>query len=304
MRKPVDCRVWRNLTVDCGYVMAWKQRFNLPTSGRLVLAVLAAYANGDDHHGEMRVQFQFHDQTIKVNMPTRSALEAEIEHRFDQQQGFALATVNLDHLVKMSDSQAFLEAYAQQDLVVADGRPIVWLSRLAGHKVELMPGSDMVVPLCEMAAKANVPVALVGSTQVALDDAADILQTQISGLQISLRQAPSGVFDPTGDEAALILQQLKDQGIGLCFLALGAPKQELFAARGRELAPRVGFASIGAGLDFLGGHQHRAPLWMRKLALEWLWRALSSPARMVPRYAQCIAILPRQVKLALQQRNT
>ncbi|PCJ08331.1 MAG: glycosyltransferase [Rhodobacteraceae bacterium] len=236
-------------------------------------------------------------------MPTRSALEAEVQQRFAQRQGFALATVNLDHLVKMAASPAFLNAYAAQDLVVADGRPIVWLSWLAGQLVELMPGSDMVVPLCQMASRANIPVALVGSTQGALEDASAVLQGQVAGLEITLLHAPSGVFDPMGDEAAQILQRLNEQGIGLCFLALGAPKQEVFAARGRQLAPGVGFASIGAGLDFLAGHQHRAPLWMRRLALEWLWRALSSPARMLPRYARCLVILPRQVRLALKQRR-
>lgn len=249
------------------------------------------------------MQFEFHGQTIEVNMPTRAVLEAEIQRRFAQRQGFALATVNLDHLVKMTDSPGFLDAYRAQDLVVADGRPIVWLSRLAAHPVELMPGSDMVLPLCQMAAQAKVPVALVGSTQVALEDAARLLQQQVEGLEITLRHAPSGVFDPMGDEAAQILGQLNDAGIGLCFLALGAPKQELLAARGRQMAPGVGFASIGAGLDFLGGHQHRAPLWMRRVALEWLWRALSSPQRMIPRYARCLVILPRQMVLALKQRK-
>ncbi len=255
------------------------------------------------YYGEMRVQFVFHGQPIEVNVPTRNALAAEVQHRFAQRQGFALATVNLDHLVKMAASTAFLDAYAAQDLVVADGRPIVWLSWLAGQLVELMPGSDMVVPLCQMAARAKVPVALVGSTQEALEDASAVLRGQVAGLEITLLHAPSGVFDPLGDEAAQILQQLNEQGIGLCFLALGAPKQEVLAARGRQMAPGVGFASIGAGLDFLGGHQHRAPLWMRKLALEWLWRTLSSPARMLPRYARCLAILPGQVKLALKQRR-
>jgi len=267
---------------------------------------VAAYARNDrhdDYYGEMRLQFVFHGQPIEVNVATRNALEADVQHRFAQRHGFALATVNLDHLVKMADSPAFLEAYAAQDLVVADGRPIVWLSWLAGQLVELMPGSDMVVPLCQLAARANVPVALVGSTQVALDDASAVLQEQVSDLDVTLLHAPSGVFDPLGDEAAQILQRLQEQGIGLCFLALGAPKQEIFAARGRKLAPSVGFASIGAGLDFLGGHQHRAPLWMRRLALEWLWRALSSPARMLPRYARCLAILPGQVRLALKQRR-
>lgn len=88
----------------------------------------------------------------------------------------------------------------------------------------------------------------------------------------------------------------------MVFLALGAPKQEIMAARGRELTPEIGYASIGAGLDFLAGTQTRAPLIFRKLALEWLWRMVSSPKRLGPRYLACLAILPGQVIGALRQR--
>lgn len=64
----------------------------------------------------------------------------------------------------------------------------------------------------------------------------------------------------------------------------------------------MGFVSIGAGLDFLAGTQTRAPEWVRRYAVEWLWRALSSPKRLVPRYLQCLAILPGQVFAAMRQR--
>ena len=73
--------------------------------------------------------------------------------------------------------------------------------------------------------------------------------------------------------------------------------------RGRELAPQVGFASIGAGLDFLSGHQIRAPRIMRALALEWLWRALSSPRRLIPRFVKCFAILPGLALDTLRHRD-
>lgn len=248
------------------------------------------------------VFFEFQDQRITVNMPTRAALESEVLRRFSAGEGFALATVNLDHLVKLAHSRAFLEAYLGQDLVVADGRPIVWLSQLAKRPVELMPGSDMVLPLCRLAAAAGVPVALVGSTDLALADAKSHLEARVPGLDLAWCHAPSGVFDPHGPEAGEILKELNSRGIRLCFLALGAPKQESLAHRGRQEAPLVGFASIGAGLDFLGGHQKRAPLWVRKIAMEWLWRALSSPARMLPRYAKCFAILPGQIWKALRNR--
>lgn len=235
-------------------------------------------------------------------MPHKAGLEDEVLRRFAAADGFAMATVNLDHLVKLGQSAEFLQAYACQDLVVADGRPIVWLSKLAGRPVELMPGSDMIVPLCRLAAAAGVPVALVGSTDQALEDAAHYLEERVAGLDLAWRYAPSGVFDPDSEEGKEILETLTHKGIRLCFLALGAPKQERLAHRGRTLAPSVGFVSIGAGLDFFGGHQKRAPRWMRAIALEWLWRLMSNPVRMAPRYARCFAILPSQILKALRIR--
>lgn len=248
------------------------------------------------------MKFAFGATEITVNIADRAALLAEVSARLAARRGFALATINLDHLVKLRQSAAFRSAYAAQDLVVADGNPIVWLSRLAGRPVALVPGSDMVLPLAGAAAAAGVKVALVGATEATLAAAAKVLTARVPGLTIGLTHAPAMGLDPEGREAEAILTDLARQQIGLCFLALGAPRQEALAARGRRLAPDTGFASIGAGLDFLAGSQARAPLWLRRLALEWLWRALSSPRRLVPRYAACAAILPGQVVAALRQR--
>lgn len=248
------------------------------------------------------MEFDFADQTVTVNMPTRAALLAAIARRFRAGQGFALATLNMDHLVKLAASADFARVYAAQDLVVADGRPIVALSWLAGRPVELVPGSDLVEPLARLAAELAVPVALVGSTGIALADAERVLCAAVPGLRVALRLAPSAGFDPGGDEAAAILRRIAALGPCLCFLALGAPKQETLALRGRAMAPKAGFASVGAGLDFLGGHQLRAPVWMRAVALEWLWRMLGDQARLVPRYARAFAMLPGQTLRALRWR--
>lgn len=250
------------------------------------------------------MRFTFDTGSIAVNIATRTALRAELDRRWAVGEGFALATVNLDHLVKLGRDPAFLTAYQAQDLVVADGWPIRRLAQLAGHRIALMPGSDLVRPLCDWAAQAGVRVALVGATRVALEDAARVLRAEQPELDLRLCRAPSAQFDPFGPEADAILRDLQAENIGLCFLALGAPKQELFSARGRRAAPGVGFAGVGAGLDFLGGHQARAPYWLRRLGLEWLWRALGSPLRLGPRYLRCLAILPGQVRAALAQRRS
>jgi N-acetylglucosaminyldiphosphoundecaprenol N-acetyl-beta-D-mannosaminyltransferase len=253
-------------------------------------------------HGGKVVIFQFDQTRITVNVPDRTALAAGVSAHLRAGQGFALATINLDHLVKLTHDPAFRTAYAAQTLVVADGNPIVWLSRLARRPVTLVPGSDMVIPLARLAAAAGVKVALVGSSDAALAGAATHLAATASGIKITTQIAPPYGFDPGGPDADRILRQLQSDHIGLCFIALGAPKQELFAARGRSLAPNVGFASVGAGLDFLAGNQTRAPAWVRAIAMEWLWRALSSPRRLIPRYAACAAILPAQIIAAWKLR--
>jgi len=248
------------------------------------------------------VKFGKDSNAVKVNIPTRTALFHAVQTRLEKSKGFALATLNLDHLTKLPVDPAFAAAYRAQELVVADGRPVVWLARLAGKPLELIPGSDLVIPLCELAAKMQMPVALVGSTDTALAGAKIALQEQVPTLNIVLTYAPPYGFDPAGDMATEICDMLNTSGARLCFVALGAPKQELFAAFARNKAPAVGFASVGAGLDFLAGQQVRAPKFMRALALEWLWRALQSPKRMIPRYAKCFAILPGLICDALRQR--
>jgi len=232
------------------------------------------------------------DAAVVVNVATRAALFQALRSRCAKGEGFALATLNLDHLTKLPRDTAFAAAYDAQDLIVADGRPVVWLSRLAKQPVELIPGSDLIVPLCELAAELSLPIAFFGSDKDALQSAAEALRIRAPGLEICHIAAPPMGFDPSGTSADAALRDIKTSGARLCFLALGAPKQEILAARGREIAPGVGFASVGAGLDFLAGRQRRAPKWMRMLALEWLWRALQNPTRMVPRYARCFAILP------------
>lgn len=248
------------------------------------------------------MQFRFDTTTITVNIPDRAALLAAAGQRFADKQGFALATINLDHLVKLRASPSFRAVYAAQDFVVADGNPIVWLSRLAHRPVKLVPGSDMVIPLILRAVQTGRRVALIGTTDTALAAATTALKAQIPGLNIAMTIAPPMGFDPQGPEAEAILARLNAADIGFCVIALPAGKQEVIAALGRIHAPHTGFASFGAGLDFLAGSQTRAPRWMRLVAMEWLWRALSDPRRMIPRYAACFAILPGQIIAALKLR--
>lgn len=249
------------------------------------------------------MKFTFADTVITITHPDAASVLAAVQQRLTAGKGFALATINLDHLVKLRANAAFRAAYALQDMVVADGNPVVWLSRLAGQPVSLVPGSDLVLPLVRVAARVGRSVVLFGSTAAALEGAAQTLREQVPGVKISQTIAPEFGFDPSGAAAETLLTRIGQDGPCLCLIALGAPKQEQFAALGRKIAPQVGFASIGAGVDFLSGHQHRAPEWARRFAVEWLWRMMQSPKRLLPRYLSCAAILPGQALSAMRQRR-
>lgn len=248
------------------------------------------------------MQFSVSDRVIGINIRDFDALSSEIRRRFAAREGFTLATLNLDHLVKIGSDSAFARAYARHDLVVADGNPVVALSRIAGRPVTLLPGSELIEPLARIAAEEGVSVALVGSDAPTLEAACAVLEAQVPGLRVAMRHAPEMGFDPQGDAAGEICEELAASGARLCFLALGAPKQERFAVRARGEVPEMGFVSIGAGLDFIAGKQKRAPRWVRRIAMEWLWRALGDLPRLGPRYARCFAILPRQVWNAVRLR--
>lgn len=250
------------------------------------------------------VEFAVESGVIRVNMPDRATLLAEVARRLSAGEGFALATINLDHLVKLREDAAFRAAYLAQDLVTADGNPIVWMSRAAGRPVSLVPGSDMVEPLCRVAAAAGVGVALVGGRAETLARAATELEARVPGLKVVLQVAPPMGFDPAGEGADAVLRQVAASGARLCFLALGAPKQEILAARGRQAAPAVGFAGVGAGLDFIAGAQARAPGWVRMIAMEWLWRAASNPRRLARRYWRAGLAFPGLWYAAWRSRGT
>ncbi|WP_245243209.1 WecB/TagA/CpsF family glycosyltransferase [Pararhodobacter sp. SW119] len=238
-----------------------------------------------------------------VNTATRAELLDALEARLARGEGFSVATLNLDHLVKLRADAAFRAAYARHSHVVADGWPVVVLRRLAGRPVDLVPGSDLVGPLMAHAARHGIPVGFLGSTEAALTRAADRLQAEYPGLKVVARISPPFGLDPNSKEAGEALQQLARSGARVCLIALGAPRQEVLAARAVESLPRCGFISVGAGLDFIAGSQRRAPLWMRRVGLEWLWRMLSDPRRLTGRYIRCAMILPGLTQAALRMRR-
>ncbi len=244
------------------------------------------------------------EKSICINTPTEQAALDFVKDKLAKRQGFAFATINLFHVVKLSYDASYYKAYRQHDAVVADGFPIVWFGRIAGKKIQRTPGSDLMLPIVKLVHDMGGTLAMVGTTQSALDAAAERLKIMFPGLKIVLTQSPAFNFDPQSREAEELIEEIKKSDAWICLLAFGAPKQEMLAALGKEKAPRTGFVSIGAGIDFIAGHQIRAPHWIRQVNMEWFWRLALSPKRLFVRYFLCALFFPVLLVRSIAQRKT
>lgn len=205
---------------------------------------------------------------------------------------FVVYTLNLDHVVKLRHDARFREAYARAEIVSADGWPVVLCGRIQGVPVSRTTGADLLVPVCRAAAKAGITVFFIGSTPAMLERLTGELCALAPGLQVAGTAAPRRGFDPYSREADGLIGQIGDSGAGLVFVGLGAPKQELFAARARDRLQGVGLLCTGAAGDFIAGAQRRAPALWQKVGMEWLWRLVHNPKGLALRYARSLAILP------------
>jgi len=210
------------------------------------------------------------------------ALE-QIERLVDAGAGGAVFTPNVDHVVQADSNAAFRDAYAQASLSLADGQPLVWASRLLGQPLpEKISGADLVAPLMQRAGRRGWRVFLVGgmagSAIAAAKRFAGEYGVQIAGVEDGRVDLAPGA----ADEA--LLARIAEARPQLVLVALGAPKQELWiAARRARLAPAVSLG-VGAALDFTAGAVRRAPRWMQRAGLEWLYRLVQEPRRLARRY--------------------
>jgi len=177
------------------------------------------------------------------------------------------------------------EAYARVDLSIPDGMPLVWASRLLRAPLpERVAGSDLVPALIERAAERGWGVYFLGGAPGAAALAAEVLVKRLPALRIVGIDAPR--FDPSApaEDQAGVVARVREAKPDLVFVAFGAPKQEIWIHRWRdELRPAV-MLGVGASLDFLAGKIPRAPRWMAKSGLEWVYRLSREPKRLWHRY--------------------
>ena len=226
---------------------------------------------------------------VRVNLFTPQQAIDAVMARLADARAFTLFTLNLDHVVKLRSSDAFRASYESADLVSADGWPIVWYFRRRGVAIERTTGADLALPLCERAAAAGIPVFFIGPQPHVQTRALEALRDRYPRLQIA--GADSAMIDPdNGPALDDLARRIRASGARLCFICLGAPKQEFVAEALKARCEGVGFLCVGAALDFISGAVKRAPVWVQRAGMEWAWRLTSDPLRLAPRYILCAEV--------------
>jgi len=199
-----------------------------------------------------------------------------------------IATANMDFVMQSWRDPELQRILLEADLVVADGIPIVWLSRLLGPRLKArVTGSDLVPLLARMARDHHFSIYHLGGAAGVPEKAAEVLVRKFPGLRIAGCYSPpwANILDM---DHATILGKLQEARPDLLFVAFGAPKQEKWVnlhVHRWNVPLAIG---VGGSLDFLAGTQQRAPRMVQRLALEWLWRMCSDPPRLVNRYLRNI----------------
>jgi exopolysaccharide biosynthesis WecB/TagA/CpsF family protein len=206
--------------------------------------------------------------------------------RIRPDRSFFVCTLNLDHLVKLREDSAFRRVYSEAEIVTADGYPIVFLAGLDRVPIERVTGVDLVAALCAAAALRDFSIFIVGPDAEANTRCARRLQADIPTLRIGGAAVAPLKFDPTGEDAIALVETIRRSGAKLCFVGLGAPKQETFAALVTRCVPGAAFIPVGAAIEYIAGTKRRAPHSFQRAGIEWTWRLMAEPRRLAGRYAR------------------
>ncbi|MBL7646398.1 MAG: WecB/TagA/CpsF family glycosyltransferase [Candidatus Hydrogenedentes bacterium] len=218
------------------------------------------------------------------NLNLQETLEAIGRHVDANEQGFVV-TPNVDHAVEFDENPDFRQAYYDAAMVLVDGMYLVWAGRLFGKPIKAkISGSDLIYWLSEYAAEKGYSIYLLGAKEGVAEMAGKKLAEKYPGLKVAGSYSPPLGFEKNPVENQKAIDLVRESGADICFVALGAPKQDLWSWRHHKEAGAKLFLGVGASFDFVAGTIQRAPVWMQNLGLEWVWRILQEPSRMAHRY--------------------
>ncbi len=221
----------------------------------------------------------------RIDNLTMEETLSQIEHLVDARTGGYVVTPNVDHIVQLEKNEKLREAYQKAALVLTDGQPLIWISKLLKCPIkEKISGSDLFPHLCERSAQKGWRVYLLGAAPGVARKAAENLRGRYPGLQIVGTSSPAYGFEKDEQQKQKIWSDIRRARPDILIMAFGTPKQELFLLESRKELEGILAFGLGASLDFMAGTAKRAPLWMQRCGLEWLYRLLREPRRLYRRY--------------------
>ncbi len=211
-----------------------------------------------------------------------------------------VCVANVHMLMESRWNEGLRNVLEKADLITPDGMPIVWVMRALGIiNQDRVAGLDIFRAVCYQAAKKNISVYLLGSTPDVLSKILDRLMSEFPQLVVAGIESPP--FRPLSKaEDAELIERINQSGAGITFISLGCPKQECWMHKhvGEITSVMIG---VGAVFPVYAGDKKHAPVWVRNNGLEWLYRLVQEPRRLLGRYLMTI---PPFIVLALKQVGT
>ena len=243
---------------------------------------------GEDGNDTKRVLFGY-----QVSALTKKQIVDEVVKETPRNGVQTLITMNVDHVVRLQDDARFRRAYRNAWIVTLDGMPVFLYSLIVSLGVpELVTGSDLLADLA-VALPVNRMLFFVVSKPEVGERLREYFTSRGFPSDSVKYVSPDFGFENDPVKTDQLIKAIRDHGATDLFFGIGAPKTEIWLDENRARLGNVFAFGFGSGLDFLVGVSHRAPVFMRRVALEWLWRLLSDPGRLWRRYlVHSWAIIP------------
>jgi N-acetylglucosaminyldiphosphoundecaprenol N-acetyl-beta-D-mannosaminyltransferase len=222
---------------------------------------------------------------MAIQAVTRDDLEKTVIGELERDAGGWLLPANLEVMRQFRSEHELRRLLSHADVLVADGQPIVWASRIANRSLpERVAGSDLIFTLTARAAENGRSIFLLGGSVGAAEEAAQRLVGSHPGLNVAGTACPPLGFERSPNSVAALIEHVQTSAPDIVFVGLGFPKQERLIFEMRKVLPAAWFVSCGVSIDFAGGVVRRAPTWTHNIGLEWLYRLCREPRKLFRRY--------------------
>lgn len=222
--------------------------------------------------------------TYVNNVDMNETLSAIDEMISSKKKNYVVA-INVDVVMKIENDSYLKKITDNADMVVVDGKPLVWISKWHKQPVKAkISGSDLVPLLCERATDKGNSIFIIGGKKGIAEQAKRNLEVSLPGINIVGTYAPPLGFEQDAQELDKINQMISDVHPDLLIACFGCPKQEKWVYENYQKYNAKVSVCAGATVDFLAGNVNRAPKWMSEHGFEWFYRFLQEPKRMFKRY--------------------